>query len=804
MMFRNNLKVALRNLLRHKSYACINIIGLAVGLAICILIFQYVYAEMSYDRFHEHAKNLYRFQISRRNDAGEWNRYSLSPIPLAPVLEEQFPEILYTTRLMNRSTIVKANGNKFNETLLFTDPDFFSIFSFELLKGSRNDALANKYSVVISASAAIRYFGTTDVLGKALSVRRGNEFHDLPITGVCRDVPSNSTIKFDILLPSATLLDNMDPIFKESWGAMTVRTYIRLADGADPASLENKLPLVFKTRFQERYGDEVDKVLESHKFSLQPLTAIHLNPQISDTYEPVNNPVYLHILIAIGAFILILACINVTNLAIGQAATRFHEMGTRRIMGAGRFGLIIQFLGESMILSFISLALALVLAELSLPIFNRLASANLNLAFLNNAIILPALICLAILVALMAGGYPALYLTHFRPANILRGTARIGRPGLITKALVVLQFSLSIFFIICTLMISRQLDYMKSKNLGFDQDHIVMMPIKSDNGARILELMKEELSSHSSIKSVTGCGESLGRVSDYGFFTTEVGEIGDGSYAFRIDNNYLETMGIKLVEGRNFSSDFPGDSTHSIIVNQAFADKFGLQSPLGEKVNAHFGGLEDGIGEIIGVVENFNFLSLHTDIEPALFHISPRHSISYIAVKVNPEKLSTTLKTLQAAWVKVAPDLPFEYYFLDDDFNRQYQAEERWSMIFGYSSFFAILIASFGLLGITALALSRRTKEIGIRKVLGATVQGIVRLVTGDFLLLVLIANLLAWPAAFYAMHTWMQNFAYKSRLGPEIFVFSALLALGIAFITASYQAVKAALANPVDSLRQE
>ncbi len=803
-MFRNNLKVALRNLLRHKSYACINIIGLAVGLAICILIFQYVYVEMSYDKFHENGKNLYRFQISKRDDAGEWNHYSLSPIPLGPVLKEQFPEIQNFTRLMNRNTIVKANNNKFNETLLFTDPDFFSLFSFDLLRGNRVNALSDKYSAVISTTAAKKYFGTIDVLGKTFSIRRGGEFHDFTVSAVCRDVPHNSTIQFDILLPSATLLDNMDANFRDSWGAMTTRTYIRLADGSDPALLESKFPTLFRSHLRDRYGDEADKILESFSFNLQPLAAIHLNPQISNTYEPVNNPVYLHILMAIGAFILILACINVINLALGQAATRFREMGTRRILGAGRMGLIKQFLGESLILSFISLALALVLAEISLPIFNRLAATNLSIAFFSNAVFLPALIGLAILVALVAGGYPALYLTRFRPAEIVRGAAKVGGPSLFTRALVVLQFSLSIFFIICTLMMSRQLDYMKDKNLGFDQDHVVMMPIKSGNGAQILELMKNELSSHRSIKSLTGCRESLGRISDYGFIDTKAGSVEDGSYIFRIDENYLKTMGIKLVEGRNFSTDFPADSTHSIIVNQAFVNKFGIESPLGEKVEAHFGGLEDNTGEIIGVVEDFNFLSLHTDIEPALLHISPKHRIGYIAAKVEPENLSATLGTLRTAWIKVAPDLPFEYYFLDDDFNRQYQAEERWSAIFGYSSFFAILIASLGLLGITALALSRRTKEIGIRKVLGATVTGLVRLVTKEFLLLVLIANLLAWPAAFYAMRTWMQSFAYKSKLGPEIFLFSAFLALAIAFITASYQAIKAALANPVDSLRQE
>jgi len=367
-----------------------------------------------------------------------------------------------------------------------------------------------------------------------------------------------------------------------------------------------------------------------------------------------------------------------------------------------------------------------------------------------------------------------------------------------------MQFSLSVFFIICTLLMSHQLKHMKNLDLGFKDDQVVVINTGTTDGEQAIQLMRNELRSHPAVKSIAGSGESLGRVSTYMATVAECGGVDAECHVFRIDEDYLHTMGMEVLQGRNFSADFPVDPEHSILVNESFADKFDLQSPLGEKVRVPVRALEDNIGTIVGVVRDFNYLSLHTGVEPAVLHMSPKYSISYIAVKIIPDDVQQTIGVLRNTWSKIAPEVPFEYYFLDEDFNRQYGIEERWSSIFGYSSFFAILIASLGLFGITMLAVGRRTKEIGIRKVLGATVPGVVRLVSKEFLLLTLIANLLAWPAAYFAMSSWLQGFAYRINIGLEAFVLAGLLAFTIALITVSSQAIKAALTNPVDTLRYE
>ncbi len=473
-------------------------------------------------------------------------------------------------------------------------------------------------------------------------------------------------------------------------------------------------------------------------------------------------------------------------------------------MGAGRRELVKQFMGESVALTVLAMCIALVLAEVLVPVFNGLANTRLAFDILGNWTILPTLLGLMLLVSVAAGGYPALYLSRFNPAEIIKGSLRVSKPGVFTRSLVVLQFSLSIFFIICTLLMSRQLNHMKNMNLGFEDDQVVIINTGTADGEQALGLLRNELRSEPSIISIAGAGESLGRVSTYMGTMAECADMDAECYVFRIDQNYLSTMGMELTQGRNFSVNFPADPGHSVLVNEAFVDRFGHQSPLGEKVRVPVRALEDNIGTIVGVVRDFNYLSLHTDVEPAVLHMSPRYPVSYIAIKIDPENVQQTIGMLRRTWSKIAPDVPFEYYFLDEDFNRQYAAEERWSSIFGYSSFFAILIASLGLLGITMLAVGRRTKEIGIRKVLGATVPGLARLVSKEFLLLVLIANLLAWPAAYYAAARWLENYAYRISIGWEAFAFAGLLALLIALITVSFQAVRTALTNPVDALRYE
>jgi putative ABC transport system permease protein len=799
-MLKTYLRVALRNILRHKGYSAINIIGLAIGLAVCILIFQYVRMELTYDAFHENGDEIYRFVVASQEETGEWEYTPRSPIPLGPALAEQYPDIIRFTRFLNRTTVVKSDGRVFNELLLFADSDVLSMFSFEILRGDSKEALNDKYSVVLSQNAAEKYFGEADPIGEVVSIKGGGDFADFVVTGVVEKTPHNSTIKFDFLLPYAAILDNLSPQHKDNWGALTTRTYVQVAKKTTPALLEQKLPGFLDTYLRPLFGDDLDRT----RFHLQPLKDIHLNPRISHRFEPTNNPVYLYMLLAIGVFILVLACMNVTNLAVGQAATRLKEIGTRKIVGAGRKELVTQFLGESVALSIFATCIALVLAEVFVPVFNRLANTELSIDLLGNWTILPTTIGLLLLVSVVSGGYPALYLSRFNPTDILKGTVRLGKPSVFTRSLVILQFALSIFFIICTLLMSRQLNHMKNINLGFEDDHVVVINTGSADGEQAFHLMRNELRSHPSITSMAGSGESLGRVSTYMATVAECGGVDADCHVFRIDENYLHIMGMEVLQGRNLSADFPADPSRSILVNESFTDKFGLQSPLGEKVRVPVRALEDNIGTIVGVVRDFNYLSLHTDVEPAVLHMSPRYPISYIAVKISPNGIQQTIGVLRDTWSRIVPDVPFQYYFLDEDFNRQYATEERWSSIIGYSSFFAILIASLGLLGITMLAVGRRTKEIGIRKVLGATAAGVIRLVSREFLLLVLVANLLAWPVAYYAMSRWLENFAHRISIGWETFVLSGALALLVAVVTVSSQAVRAAWGNPVDTLRYE
>jgi putative ABC transport system permease protein len=799
-MIRNYLRVALRHTARNKAYSLINIVGLAIGLSVCILIFQYVRMELTYDGFHENSDDIYRFVGSFQEETGEWEYSTLTPIPLGPALADQYPEVIRFSRFLNLTTVVKSNGRVFNELLLFADPDVLSMFSFDILKGNPGVALEEKHSVVLSEDAAEKYFGDSDPIGKILSVKGGDDFVDFVVTGVVENVPHNSTIQFDFLLPYTAILDNLSPQLTDNWGAQTTRTYLQVAKGTSPALLEQKLPGFLEIHLRPIFGDDLDRA----RFHLQSMRDIHLNPHISHRFEPTNNPIYLYMLLGIGIFILILACINVTNLAVGQASTRLKEIGTRKIVGAGRKELVNQFLGESVALTIFALCIALVLAEFLVPVFNGLANTQLTIDILGNWTILPTLLGLLLLVSVAAGGYPALYLSRFNPTEIIKGSLRVGKPGVFTRSLVVLQFSLSIFFIICTLLMSRQLNHMRNMNLGFEDEQVVVINTGTADGEQALALLRNELRFEPSIKGIAGAGESLGRVSTYMATVAECSDMDAECHVFRIDQDYLSTLGMELTQGRNLSTDFPADPKHSVLVNQSFVDKFGLQSPLGEKVRVPLRLLENNMGMIVGVVRDFNYLSLHTDVEPAVLHMSSKYPVSFIAVKISSEDLHQTISILRGTWLKIAPDVPFEYYFLDEDFNRQYATEERWSSIFGYSSFFAIFIASLGLLGITTLAVGRRTKEIGIRKVLGATSVGLVRLISKEFLLLVLIANLLAWPAAYHAASRWLENYAYRINIGWGTFVLAGLLAFLIALITVSFRAVRAALANPVDTLRYE
>jgi putative ABC transport system permease protein len=466
--------------------------------------------------------------------------------------------------------------------------------------------------------------------------------------------------------------------------------------------------------------------------------------------------------------------------------------------------LILQFLLESTLLTLSAFIAALILVELFTPLFNNFTGSEITAGNMLNFKTLALFAGLLAAANLLGGAFPAFYLSRFNAADIIKGTARTAGPNFITKSLVVIQFSMSVFFIICTFLMISQLDFIKSADLGFNKDHIIVIPQKAGDGDKKLGLLRNELRQFPSIKGICGSGQTMGDETTYAVTPVEHGGNSTDCFVFRIDENFLSTMEITLLSGRNFSSDFPFDATGSVIVNETFVDRLNLNSPLGEEIICRIGALENNTGNIIGVVKDYNFLSLHTDIEPAVLHISPEHNIRYISIKIEHENIDGTIANIEEAWTRIAPHSPFEFYFLDEDFNNQYLIDERWSSILQYSSIFSLFIASLGLFGISSLAINRRTKEISIRKVLGGTLRDILLLLNKDFLILVAISNVVAWPAAYFVINYWLQNFAYRIQINPGIFLFAGFITLSVAMLTISFRSFKTALENPVEYLRYE
>ncbi len=493
-MLKNYLKVAVRNFLRHKIYSLINLAGLAVSMAMCLLIYQYVTNELHFDSFHENRGSIYRVVPSIQDESGEWENYAMSPMPLAPILAEDYPAIQRFTRFTNTAqAVVKVGAHCFSERLLYADPDMLSMFSFPLIHGESRTALRDKSSIVITEAMATKYFGDTDAVGQVVSIKLGGEFREFAVTGIAENIPDNSTISFDFLLPYEVIVELWGPPFTTSWGAMVTRTYVQLVDGAGPDVLEDKLPQFLKNR-----ASLPEERLAGIRVWLQPLNDIHLNPAVQNSYEPTTNPMYLFILSGIALMLLFVACFNLTNISIGLSSIRLKEVGVRKVLGAPRMRLIRQFFIESIFLSVLALGAAIALAELVLPVFNSLANAHLASGQLLDWVTLPAMLLLMLLVAALSGAYPALYLSRLNPSHILKGSLQIGGANLFTRSLIVIQFAVSIFFIICTLYMSRQMDYVRSANLGFNDDHVLVLPVSSRGGDEI----QQRLSNMTRIVSV--------------------------------------------------------------------------------------------------------------------------------------------------------------------------------------------------------------------------------------------------------------------------------------------------------------
>ena len=798
-MFRNYFKIAVRNLFRNKVYSFINVSGLSIGLACCMLIILYTKDEVSYDRFHAKAANIYRLTIQElKPDGSVQASYGNTGMMPGPAFKQAVPEIEEYVRVQSERIPVKVGSAIFEQDALYTDDNFFSVFSFPLKAGNRWTALKNLHSVVLSEEVANKFFGKGNHLGKTIELPTGPDrsFETFLVTGIAPKSPQNSTIKIQMLMPIK--LNQRDGGGDQQWINFYLNTFVVLNPAANPQAVVSK----FKTIYEQQAKEQIREAKEKYnmqttiRYGMQPLLDMHL----STVFRPDNgltdasNPLYSKILSGIALFILLIACINFVNLTIARSLKRAKEIGIRKAIGSARRQLIIQFLGESMLLSLIAFILAIGLVQLSLPVFNSLSNKALALSYLLDAKLITFYCILFLVTGFLAGFYPALILSRFDPARTLYNRLHLQGRNSLSKSLVVLQFALSTFLIIATITIYKQFNYLTNRSLGYNDENIVTMrtsPMQKDQ----LNRFKNELRKNPGITSVSarqgGRWSTMAKVDGKDMdFALEV-----------VDHAYLKTHEIPIASGRNFSPDFPADSTESILINEAFAKKAGWKDPLGNQVDFFYNNHKY---TVIGVVKNYHYASLLQEIGPQLFTMDPKYQYGELLVKIAPENTSATLKHIETVFKKLQPFHPYKYEFKDALNRQQYEAEEKWKQIISFAAMLTIFISCIGLFGLATLASEKRIKEIGIRKVLGATVSNLVTMLSKDFVKLVLLAALIAIPAAWLVMRNWLENYPYRIDLGPAVFAFACTLVVLIALVTISYQGIRAAMSNPVKSLRTE
>ena len=788
-MFRNYIKTALRNMYKFKGYTFINVAGLAIGIACCILILLWVLDELSFDGFHEKADRLYRVVEQQYYAGGELFPVAVTPAPLAPALKDDIPEIINSVRIEHSPRLlIRYDERMFYESdIILADPSLFSMFSFRLIKGDSKTALNKINSIILTESMAERYFGDEDPLNKDLKI--GN-MYDLTVTGVVENVPLNSHLQFNCIIPFEILKMAGDSL--DQWGNNSYFTYVELAENANAYAAQDKI-----IGYLKKHLPETRTTLH-----LQPLKRIHLYSDFTADVSGHGDIKYVYIFSFVALFVLLIACINFMNLTTARAGNRAKEVGMRKVAGAQKADIVKQFLGESMLFAFIAFLLALGIVLLLLPAFNNLSGKHLSLFTGESLDLLAALIGVAILTGLISGSYPVLYLSSFQPVNVLKGALTSGpKSSSFRRVLVVIQFSLSIFLIIATSVIHSQLEYIRSKKLGYDKEHVIYMHIGM-NAVRYYEPYKREALASPDILGVCWSHQLPAYIVNSTSSVNWPGKDPNESILMHntaVDYDFIETMNMEIVNGRNFSREFPTDEKEAFILNEEAARYLGEDGAVGKSFT-----LWQIKGKVIGVVKNFHFKSLNTHVEPLVIRLLKPQPYSYMFVRIKGENVSESIRYLEKAWRDIATVFPFEYQFLDEYYDRTYRAEQRMGTLFNTFTALAIFIACLGLLGLASFMAEQRTKEIGIRKVLGASVSNIILLLSREFVLLVAISNVLAWPLAYYFMNKWLENYAYHAPINLFIFLVSAFAALGIALLTVSYQAFKAASSNPIDSLRYE
>jgi len=806
-MIRNWLKVALRNLVRHKGYSFINLFGLAVGMTCAILILLYVRDELSFDRYPAKAGSIYRLALDARTANRGQVRTARTPPPWAAALARDYPEVLnfvrFKTPLVSWLVGYEERDRRFHEKgFYFADPSVFEVFSLRLLRGDPATALKEPNSLVLTEQAAARYFGREDPLGKVLRV---DNTYDFRVTGVMRDVPRRSHIDFDILASFESL--NVLPIyggtqygtFERSGLNPDVYTYLLLKDGYRPAELEKKMPAFLNTYLGRQLAQANVRLTPF----LQPLVDIHLHSNLDAELRANSSVSDIYVFSAVALFILAIAGINFMNLATARSAGRAREVGIRKVVGAERRELIGQFLGESLLLAMISLILAVALARLLLPVFGLLAGKALAFDLADPVFLLGA-VGLALAVGAASGSYPAFFLSAFRPANVLRGPLRSGGANvLLRKVLVVFQFGVSIVFMIGTAVVYEQIRYLRTKPLGFDKENVVVIPLGDPRARPLFQAFKDRALQSPQVLSASGATSLPGGLVNVALISPEgTAPAEQAAVDFNlVGYDFLRTLRIELAAGRDFSREHPSDLLQAVILNESAVAFLGWKdSPLDKRIR--IGNLDC---RVIGVVRDFHVRSLHHRVGPLLLHLSPTpDGLLYAALRVDPKESRQALAFIESRWREVYPHDPFIYSFLEDDFDALYRAEDARGRVFIAFSALTVVIACLGLFGLASFSTEQRRKEVGIRKVLGASASGLTRLLTTEFVRLVLVACALAWPVAYYAMSRWLGRFAYRVPMGWWIFPAAAVLAVLIALLTVGFQAVRAARTDPVESIRIE
>ena len=817
-LFSNYFKIGFRKIKRQRFYSIINLAGLALGLACCAVIILYVTNELSYDAFHKDVDRIYRVAVHRINIVGEF-QFVATPAPLGPELIRNYPQVEQAVRVVppyeNASHVLVVRGEKrnFEDRIWFADEDIFQLFHMPFIQGNPQTALTHPNTVVITEGMAKKYFGKEAPLGQTLQIEIDYdtgivELQDHEVTGIIKDAPANTHLKYDMFLSMETMRSNLFS-FEEDWfNPKPKYTYVKLAPGTDVADFEEKLQRISNFLIQ-RYSEKYNREMDLYKLFLQPVTRIHMYSHLLREIESSGNWYYIYVYSIIAFLILLIGCMNFINLSAALSTTRTKEIGLRKVVGAQRRQLVWQFLGESFLITFIAFILAFGLTSLLLLPFNQMAGTELTLAGLTQPVVLLSLLGLLLFVSIGSGVYPALILTTFSPVSVLQGKlAPTSRGAMVQKVLVVGQFAISIFLVICALTVFKQLQFMKGRALGFDLEQKLVLRVKSnmEHLRRDYEAIKNDFLQNPSITGATVSSSVPGDKTNSGYYMTPRMEDFKGAPFIKVitmDYDFISEYEIKIVAGRSFQRGVGNDEREGYLINLAGVKELGFSSPeeaLGKNFMASYHRINK---RIIGITDDFHYRGMQEVVEPLVMDIE-NSLFETITLSLRVENMNDLMRFIRSTWDEHFPGVPFEYSFLDESFDREYRYEEQMGRMLGIITTLGFIIACLGLFGLATFVARNRTKEIGIRKVLGASTSNIVAMLSKKFILLVLISIIIASPIAWYSMNSWLQDFAYRINMNLVVFVVSAVGALAIALTTVCIQGIRAAVANPVNSLRNE